>query len=174
MLLWRDFARGQFAPKEWEAFVEGLPGDSPWRRLPEPGSWLSYTHLWSALEALARSRSWDTYGARGIAAAQMMFREGFLEVPLPRTPEEYLQRLPDIWDEMYRGGKLTLEALLPGHARICIAFPHPDPALYLLMFAGWVRECMILFEAREPEVSVAPDPQGGCLLVNWAPQPSSR
>ena len=174
VLLWRDFARGQFPPGQWDSFLAGLPEASPWRELPDPQAWLPYSALWEALEGLARARTWDTYGARSIAGAQMMFREGFLDTPVPQTPEGFLERLPDIWDEMYRGGTLLLEALLPGHARIRIIFPHPDPALYLLMFCGWIRECLIQFGAGEPEVSLIPEARGGRLLVNWAPQPSSR
>jgi hypothetical protein len=174
VLLWRDFARGQFPPEEWEAFLDGLPEASPWRQLPDPQGWLPYAQLWDALECLARSRPWDTYGARSIAGAQMMFREGFLETPVSRTPEGFLERLPDIWDEMYRGGTLRLETLLPGQASLRVAFPHPEPALYLLMLSGWIRECLTLFGAREAEVSLTPEPQGGCLRVSWVPQASSK
>ncbi len=172
VLLWRDFARGQFPEAQWEPFLATLPESSPWRSLPDPDAWLPYGQLWEALEALARARAWDTYGTRGIAGAQMMFREGFLDVPVPRTPEEFLERLPDIWDEMYRGGSLVLEALLPGHARIRVTFPHPDPALYLIMFSGWIRECLGLFGSRDPEVTVVPGANGGQLLARWSPQES--
>lgn len=172
VLLWRDFARGQFPEGQWEGFLNSLPEASPWRILPDPQGWVPYHQLWEALEQLARSRAWDTYGPRGIAGAQMMFREGFLEVPTPRSPEEFLERLPDIYDEMYRGGRLVLEALLPGHARIRLTFPHPDPALYLLMFSGWIRECLALFGGREPEVTVVPASEGGQLVARWLPQVS--
>lgn len=173
VLLWKDYARGQFPPDQWEGFLAGLPQDSPWVLPPDPQGWIPYSRLWEALEALGRARAWDTYGPRGIAAAQMMFREGFLDTPVPHTPEGYLERLPDVWDEMYRGGSLILETLLQGHARIRIAFPHPAPALYMIMFSAWIRECMALFGARGTEVSLAPEPDGGRIIVNWF-QPPSR
>lgn len=174
VLLWRDFGKAQFPEGQWEAFLLTLPPDSAWRVLPDPQAWVPYAQLWDALDTLAGARTWDTYGARSIAGAQMMFREGFLETSVPRTPEGFLERLPDVWEEMYRGGSLILEALLPGHARIRVVFPHPDPTLYLLMFSGWIRECLTLFGAREAEVSLVPEPQGGRLMVGWAPQASSR
>ena len=158
VLLWRDYARGQFQPEQWSEFLATLPPASPWRELPDPKGWVPYAGLWEALEALGRARAWDTYGPRGIAAAQMMFREGFLDTPVPHTPDGFLQSLPEVWDEMYRGGTLVLETLLPGQARIQIAFPHPAPALYLIMFSGWIRECLSVFGARNPEVSVLPEP----------------
>ena len=165
--LWRDFAEAQFLPDQWDLFLAGLPPDSPWRAQPAPDTWVPYDQLWQALEALARSRPWDTYGTRGIAAAPRVFQPGFLPFTVPRSPEGLLRHAVDIWEHLYRGGRLEVATLLPQWARIRLDVPHPQPELYLIMLGGWFREALSLFGAREPEVKVAPDPRGGTLELSW-------
>ncbi len=165
--LWRDFAEAQFLPDQWETFLEQLPRTSPWRQPPTADAWVPYEGLWEALETLARSRPWDTYGTRGIAAAPRIFQPGFLPFEVARTPEDLFLRVVDIWDDLYRGGRLEVVTLLPGQARVRLCFPHPRPELYLIMLSGWFRESLTLFGAEAPEVKVLPDPSGGLLDIAW-------
>ena len=172
--LWRDFAEAQFLPDQWDRFLAGLPAGSPWHTPPLPEAWVPYDQLWEALEALARARPWDTYGPRGIAAAPRIFQPGFRPFEVPRTPEGLFRHAVDIWEHLYRGGRLEVVTLLPQWARVRLDFPHPQPELYLIMLGGWFREVLALFGAQEPDVKVAPEPRGGTLELSWkGPAPQS-